>query len=173
LTIDRVPAEDALNLQFLHKMLHHTDSSSNMNTQYALFHEWGARGVQEISTHEEDYEQAQHSGTCSAQCILALMRESVMRNSPGSPAHRLGIYKLLKAIVLEELCKGTLEKFKKLRQKNPSSALRLIAALEKKRGKYQNDLYFFSVAAEHFTTDPENGTVYEYFSSLRKAAKFP
>lgn len=180
LTFDQVPASDALNEERLRQMKSFLTKAKSPEDAYKLLEEWAVNGVKlPPSPHEQDYEQIQMEGTCSAQCIMAFMRDFIMRNTSGSAWEKLGLYKELKARVITRLLSPNIEVVNPLLQPH----------IEKKIQKYHNDLRLLEIAqdAHHYRQIIESGkslfdehmleemlnaaSTYERFAMLRAALR--
>ena len=101
---DNVPASDASNIEYIRKMIALAKNASSQEEAYRILDEWAVNGVKiPPSKDEQDYEQTQMEGTCSAQCIMAFMRYFIMKEASGSAWEKLGLYKEIKARVIKNL----------------------------------------------------------------------
>ncbi len=72
----------------------------DMTKVYALINKICTGGVkQPPSPHKEYYEAVQKSGSCAYQCFLAMIRERLVTSFP-NPAEGLGLYKIVKGLML-------------------------------------------------------------------------
>lgn len=101
LSITGVPRDVILKTELLQTLLEEQPKKSDLDPTYDFLKELEKRGGKReaASVHEEDYEQKQLSGTCSAQCYMAALRRQVM-SSVSDPAVGLSLYKQVKAGVL-------------------------------------------------------------------------
>lgn len=59
--------------------------------------------VEPPSSDPINYEQMQTRGSCSAQCLMAFIRNRIISSISGSPEHKLGVYKAIKAELFSAL----------------------------------------------------------------------
>lgn len=80
-------------------------STNSVDPIYDYFFKVLGQGlkVSPPSDNQEDYEQKQFQGTCSAQNLMASVRYVIMQSNRGTPSERLAVYKILKANFLKVL----------------------------------------------------------------------
>jgi len=100
--IDNVPKESVYEINTWLELAMISSEAVSMDPIYRLIHEQLGKGgtVSPPSPNLEDYEAKQHSGTCSMQCLLALLRHQCMQLAIGSPAEKEATYKLIKTMML-------------------------------------------------------------------------
>lgn len=178
-TIYDIPAEDALNLETWNEYSQSAYDATDIREMYAILHnKFGKNGIKAPkSTHEEEYEVKQHSGTCTIQSPMAFLRHQSMQFFRGTYMEKEAFYKLVKTELLTQFYKDHHTSIDShlgldlhLTRAKLMGEMHLIKIAQDKT-RFANALTIFRSLGVPFVRKPSN-TLFKRYAVLRKASSF-
>jgi hypothetical protein len=126
--IDAIPAASVLNEDMWSTLA--LNRTGSIDGTYQIIHKVLGKGgiLLPPSANSEDYEAKQTTGTCAMQCLMALARHQCMQLSPGSPAEKEAMYKLLKTKLFIRYHQDNIQQLDAVIQKNLATVLKKLQA---------------------------------------------